>query len=765
MRVTATRIAQLMGEVDSTLPPQQGYPEISRDWNDMIPEPMGYVYHVSPYAKEIMEGGFIIDPTKTTLGAFGELNSVSTTNYDNAVQYKDGIRIVVGVASGELSTRDLVYELGYSAVKSAINHIMSEEVLYLLSKIDMQSIMDEIMESEGRQISILEVNGIHKEKIQKMLPGYYNEVYRNSQEYYKSPEFVTRATKLFLDDLDFYDVPLSPDDALQRRWDFLKSASLVTNLPLVVGHTVPEHLKTRRMDDVGIVEVMVAPTEYAGNNRSPESVEKQVESIENTRRNMEESDDPVYTPEYIESYVEKKMSEIVDPKGHFTYTDSEQEWKFYDVTDLWPIRLVGNTMRVTATRIAQLMEEVDESVPPQDGYPTFQPADTRYPEFPEPVGYVYHVSPYAKEILEGGFVIDIGNSVLGGGSGSISTTNYENAVHYQENIKLTVGVMNGELSIKNLIDTIGYESCKIGIDFIMEQLLLQENVPLETFLPEKYMENYNKYLENYNIEKAKHDKFLAELKAKGRENVTKDELKMLSESGRSLPNPRNTFIESDDASEWFLFLVENDLDFYGNPIPEDQIEQKRWNLLKAISMVAPVPLIAGNNIPEHLKGRKMSDVGIVEFAVAPTKYDEGHPPTRQEDPKGTFSYLPQEEEWRFYDSTDLWPIRLVGKRSQRVTASKVAQEREHPYKTLTITAEDLVRALWDKPIEYSNTGEYEGTGIPWRKVPPDAELVLYYASAGGYLQDYDGGWIAERLGSTVGARDVRKILSFLGVDL
>lgn len=31
-----------------------------------------------------------------------------------------------------------------------------------------------------------------------------------------------------------------------------------------------------------------------------------------------------------------------EAKGKYTYTPDEQEWKFFDPTDLWPIRLVSH---------------------------------------------------------------------------------------------------------------------------------------------------------------------------------------------------------------------------------------------------------------------------------------------------------------------------------------------------------------------------------------------------------------------------------------
>lgn len=99
---------------------------------------------------------------------------------------------------------------------------------------------------------------------------------------------------------------------------------------------------------------------------------------------------------------------------------------------------------------------------------------------------------------------------------------------------------------------------------------------------------------------------------------------------------------------------------------------------------------------------------------------------------------------------------------------------------LTITAAELSQALcsgWDGGYRDSNyqddaptacwsMGTYEGTKIPVRKVPGDAVLTLdlWHGQGGGFtgatITDSDGQWIADRFGTTLGARQVKRIFAF-----
>jgi len=316
------------------------YPRKQVDWYTAVPEPVGYVYHVSPYAREILEQGFIVDPTKTTLGAYGELNSISTTNYENAKAYKEGIRVVVGIANGELSTNDLIDIVG-PKIQAAISHIMGEEFInFWNANYNLDKLLDKIRETKP-DASIKDSLAVRNDAFRKMLPATY-ESGTSLSDFISSGEGTSWLSDFLLNDLDFNGNKLSEEESANRRWKLLKAASLIANLPLVVGWDIPEHLKTRTMDDVQIVEVAAAPTRFE--KYGPDPIETQLERIERLKKYMEESVDehPEYTPEYIDNLVKEQMEKLEDPKGVYTYTVGEQEWKFHDVTDLWPVRIVSN---------------------------------------------------------------------------------------------------------------------------------------------------------------------------------------------------------------------------------------------------------------------------------------------------------------------------------------------------------------------------------------------------------------------------------------
>ena len=311
---------KLLAQALEDLPPQEGYPELHPDWHETVPEPIGYVYHVSPYAKEIMEQGFILDPTKTTLGAFGELNSVSTTNYENAVVYKEGIQIVVGVGNGELDTQGLVKIIGPSIIEEPATYKIKEEFLNFWNdfytanrEVALALLPEEYKQHEERYKQEMGEFDKFVEEVNKRGEPTDEELTR-STEMYEAIErpmtsFLASNTakewfwNFFINDLDFEGNPLSEDEAKQRRWEVLKAAAFYTDIPVVCGIDIPEHLQTRKMSDVGIVEVAVAPVEYTKH--------------------------PPYKKEDI-------------GKGVYSYTPGEQEWKFYDITDLMPVRIVGH---------------------------------------------------------------------------------------------------------------------------------------------------------------------------------------------------------------------------------------------------------------------------------------------------------------------------------------------------------------------------------------------------------------------------------------
>jgi hypothetical protein len=91
-----------------------------------------------------------------------------------------------------------------------------------------------------------------------------------------------------------------------------------------------------------------------------------------------------------------------------------------------------------------------------------------------------------------------------------------------------------------------------------------------------------------------------------------------------------------------------------------------------------------------------------------------------------------------------------------------------PPGNLRISAADLASALWDgqwsfprhDPVSAVNLGTYPGTAIPLRAVPADAPLTVSWEDGcGALVTDADSGWIAERFGPRLGARELARVLS------
>lgn len=385
------RLAQALED----LPPQEGYPELKRDWRDRnnIPEPIGYVYHVSPYAQDILEQGFIIDPTRTTLGAFGELHSVSTTNYENAIVYKEGIKFLIGAVSGELTLQDMVDWIGEEGAGKVITHVMEEEFGSYWSQYDHFELLERNKDKPGGYTLGDAVDEASAAKIRVLGPEIDN--YDGTFKFFKSQEGQAWASDRFMNGLDMEGDPVNEDIRLKRLWEFLKGAAYVSDLPAVIGYDPPEHLSGRVMDDVGIVEIAVAPVEWTEYPVDP--MEQQLESIERSRKNMEEYADeyPEWTPEYIEERTKEKMERVVDPKGKYSYGFGEQEWKFFDVTDLWPIRIVG--------RLASAIKLLAQTLEFQQQHETTNPSwDLSYGGLPGAGGYEQgsEFLNYSREIAE-----------------------------------------------------------------------------------------------------------------------------------------------------------------------------------------------------------------------------------------------------------------------------------------------------------------------------------------------------------------------------
>jgi hypothetical protein len=262
-----------------------------------VPIPEGYVYHVSPYAHEIVNEGFSIDPTRTTLGAFGPLMSISTTNYENAQLYKGSIELIVGTLNGELNWQGIFdYARQYGANDQGITDALaaSLEDSFLTFWNANTNIYDLMKKIPGPVSNAVDAADAFKNRI---LPPEAQDM--RISPFLRSHEGKNWLARFVYNETDFEGNPISEEADERRRWKFLQAIAYWSSLPTVIGYDPPEHLKSRRMRDVGIVEVAVAPVEY-----------------------------------------ESRYVEEGEGKGRYTYQPGEQEWKFYDVTDLWPARVI-----------------------------------------------------------------------------------------------------------------------------------------------------------------------------------------------------------------------------------------------------------------------------------------------------------------------------------------------------------------------------------------------------------------------------------------
>jgi hypothetical protein len=230
-----------------------------------------------------------------------------------------------------------------------------------------------------------------------------------------------------------------------------------------------------------------------------------------------------------------------------------------------------------------------------------------------PPEFVYHATPYVDEILSGGFEIDPERQMLGGHGTYISTTTLENATTYAKALVVPVSIMNGDLDWVGLRDTI--ESWGFGDEFM-----------------QSFQSVFN-------------DRFLFFGK-----------------------KPREVMLDAHEnyggvSLEWFWHLADSGIDFDGQPFDARTNKELMWRVFKYINRDwgDAVPLFLGPP-PWHLENRNTNDIGVLEVAIAPVEaYSEHGYVGVPTEPKGKFTYNPSEYEWRFYDPTDLLPVRRVAR--------------------------------------------------------------------------------------------------------
>lgn len=242
-----------------------------------------------------------------------------------------------------------------------------------------------------------------------------------------------------------------------------------------------------------------------------------------------------------------------------------------------------------------------------------------------PPDRVYHVSPYAAEIMEEGLIIDVSKTTLGAAHdvSYVSTTTLENAQAYKAAMQLLVGVMNGDYDYKRLMER----------------------------------------LDEWGLQSQFHKGILEKMRARFSNLLQADKI------------PREVILDAAEnwggvSFDWFEHLIENKMDFTGEPMDEKVYRELLFRGIQDASFYPNdrIPCIFGS--PWHLADRSQEDVQILEVLTAPVENpcageDEElrslwNPlPGEEEETKGKYTYAPGEKEWRFYDETDLLPIRII----------------------------------------------------------------------------------------------------------
>jgi len=497
--------------------------------------------------------------TKTTLGAFGVSMSVSTTNYENAKLYKEGIKFVVGVVNEELSWQDIVQTVGnFGATQKDIYGMLALKMKDDYASYEYRNFGKHMGEVFGKDMDEWREISKARDEFWAQLPA-ENEAYSTVDDYFRSEEGKAWLINKALNQEDYYGNAVAHEDDIKRRWNFLKGVAYASkNLPVVIGAEIPEHLRQRKMSDVGIIEVAVAPSDWSKNPPGRDE----------------------------------------DSKGKYTYHFEEQEWRHYDVTDLWPVRIVARSWLLTAA------EKLDDLPPPS---------------------YVYHATPYAQEILSSGFEIKPERQTFGGHGKYVSVTTYENAMAYAKDLKIVVGFLSGELSWGDL-----------------ESIAARRGLG-KALGASAHNRGFNELVYNF-----------------------KDTWKELVPSNLDTESHN---IHTPEWYAWFLSVVTSGKDFDGRPLSTGEEISRRWAVLKGLNPFSSgkgFTYFVGSDPPAHLLSKSMDDVKVVKIAVAPAKpYEErGWKPnywSREEgqDPKGVYTYNAGEHEWRFYDTTDLWPVEAI----------------------------------------------------------------------------------------------------------
>lgn len=244
--------------------------------------------------------------------------------------------------------------------------------------------------------------------------------------------------------------------------------------------------------------------------------------------------------------------------------------------------------------------------------------------------YVYHVSPYANEILSSGFEIKPARQTFGGHGTYISVTTLENARKYAADLRLVVGFINLELTWEEL-ET---ELKKLGLDGAFEASLQNRMFNELVGIPFRYTED-----------------------------VQEEEISSWKNYLPKTVNPEKS-VHDPNFYSWIKTLAFDQLDFDNNQLDMDSELYRRWQVLTGLWAYSPYEnqftLLMSSGFPYHLTDKDMTDVQIIEIKASPVEaISEFSYVGVPKDPKGKFTYNPSEKEWRFYDPTDLKPVRIV----------------------------------------------------------------------------------------------------------
>jgi 5-methylcytosine-specific restriction endonuclease McrA len=254
-----------------------------------------------------------------------------------------------------------------------------------------------------------------------------------------------------------------------------------------------------------------------------------------------------------------------------------------------------------------------------------------WPEFQhalEPHMTLYHASPYGREILKSGSfrtAKQLGRETLGGHGDYVSMTTKKNAREYARALQLYIGFLNGELDWGDL-------------DYVLQVIYGCPKNKIWGAVREVALDDPSLNTDRY------------------------------KEQGRADVSPKLL---------WQMLFDQEDAE--GRRISKQEDLDRRWKLVGKLSVYCgqakyELPWLIGTSYdavrPKHLLRRSMDDVVVLEVAVVgPTQVGPKAYSSMTPDQRARFTgegglptdvtYNPSEKEWRFYETDDLQPVRII----------------------------------------------------------------------------------------------------------